>query len=110
LGLSFGIAYMVSSILVLWLLHKKYEAVQWMSLFSLLWRATVGSAVMGAAVWGLEHILHPRSGMSRLAELFLCIGAGLVVYIIALYALRVDEMRNFASVMPTRGTDHETTL
>ena len=101
---------MISSVLVLWLLHKKYQAVQWLTLYSLLWRATVGSAVMGAAVWGLEHILHPRSGMSQLAELFLCIGAGLVVYIISLYVLRVAEMRNFASVMPTRGTDHETTL
>ena len=110
LGLSFGIAYMVSSVLVLWLLHKKYEAVQWLSLLSLIWRATVGSAVMGIAVWGLEHVLHPRSGMSQLAELFLCIGGGLVVYIVALYALRVPEMRNLAALMPTRGTDHETTL
>ena len=65
---------------------------------------------MGVAVWGLEYVLHPRSGMSQLAELFLCIGAGLVVYIISLYALRVPEMHNLASVMPTRGTDHETTL
>jgi hypothetical protein len=48
--------------------------------------------------------------MSQLAELFLCIGGGLVVYIVALYALRVPEMHNLASVMPTRGTDHETTL
>jgi putative peptidoglycan lipid II flippase len=110
LGLSFGIAYMISSVLVLWLLHKKYEAVQWLSLLSLIWRATVGSAVMGAAVWALEHVLHPRSGMSQLAELFLCISGGLVVYIVALYALRVPEMRNLASVMPTRSTDHETTL
>jgi len=110
LGLSFGIAYMVSSVLVLWLLHKKYSAVQWLSLLSLIWRATIGSAVMGAVVWWLEYVLHPRSGMSQLAELFLCIGAGLVVYVVALYALRVPEMHNFASVMPTRGTDHETTL
>jgi putative peptidoglycan lipid II flippase len=110
LGLSFGIAYMIASVVVLWLLHKKYEAVQWLSLLSLIWRATVGSAVMGAAVWGLEHVLEPRSGMSQLAELFLCIGAGLFVYIVSLYALRVPEMHNLASVLPSRGTDHETTL
>jgi hypothetical protein len=48
--------------------------------------------------------------MSELAELFLCISGGLVIYIVALYALRVPEMRNLASLMPTRGTDHETTL
>ena len=85
-------------------------AVEWLSRRSLIWRPTVGSAVMGGAVWGLEHVLLPRSGMSQLAELFLCIGAGLVVYIVSLYALRVPEMHNLASVMPTRGTDHETTL
>jgi putative peptidoglycan lipid II flippase len=110
LGMSFGIAYMVSSVLVLWLLHKKYAAVKWLSLLSLLWRAVIGSAVMGVTIWWLAYLLHPRSGMSQLAELFLCIGAGLVVYITALYALQVPEMRNLASVLPTRGTDHDTTL
>jgi len=110
LGMSFGIAYMVSSVLVLWLLHKKYAAVKWLSLLSLLWRAVIGSAVMGVTIWWLAYLLHPRSGMSQLAELFLCIGAGLIVYITALYALQVPEMRNLASVLPTRGTDHNTTL
>lgn len=110
LGMSFGIAYMVSSVLVLWLLHKKYAAVKWLSLLSLIWRAVIGSAVMGVTIWWLAYLLHPRSGMSQLAELFLCIGAGLVVYITALYALQVPEMRNLASVLPTRGTDHDTTL
>ena len=110
LGMSFGIAYMVSSVLVLWLLHKKYAAVKWLSLLSLLWRAVIGSAVMGVTIWWLAYLLHPRSGMSQLAELFLCIGAGLIVYITALYALQVPEMRNLASVLPTRGTDHDTTL
>ena len=110
LGLSFGIAYMVSSVLVLWLLHKKYAAVKWLSLLSLLWRAVVGSAIMGVTIWWLAYLLNPSSGMSQFAELFLCIGAGLVVYITALYALQVPEMRNLASVLPTRGTDHDTTL
>ncbi len=110
LGMSFGIAYMVSSVLVLWLLHKKYAAVKWLSLLSLLWRAVIGSAVMGVTIWWLAYLLHPRSGMSQLAELFLCISAGLIVYITALYALQVPEMRNLASVLPTRGTDHDTTL
>lgn len=110
LGMSFGIAYMVSSVLVLWLLHKKYAAVNWLSLLSLLWRAVIGSAVMGVTIWWLAYLLHPRSGMSQLAELFLCISAGLIVYITALYALQVPEMRNLASVLPTRGTDHDTTL
>lgn len=110
LGLSFGIAYMVSSVLVLWLLDKKYDAVQWVSLLSLLLRVTTASVIMGGVLWLLEYVLNPRSGMSQLAELFLCISAGFVVYVISLYALRVPEMHNLASVMPTRGTDHETSL
>jgi putative peptidoglycan lipid II flippase len=110
LGISFGIAYMVSSAVVLWLLHKKYAAVAWLLLLSLLWRVMVGSAVMGAAVWILDRLLHPLSGMAQIAELFLCVGAGFIVYVIALYALRVPEMHNLASVLPTRATDHDTTL
>ena len=110
LGISFGIAYMVSSVVVLWLLHKKYAAVAWLLLLSLLWRVMVGSAVMGAAVWILDRLLHPLSGMAQIAELFLCVGAGFIVYVIALYALRVPEMHNLASVLPTRATDHDTTL
>ena len=91
-------------------LHKKYAAVRWLHLVSLLWRVVAGSAVMGAVVWVLERLLNPLSGMAQLEELFLCVGAGFVVYVISLYALHVPEMNNLASVLPTRATDHDTTL
>ena len=110
LGLAFGIAYMVSAGVVLWLLHVKYRAVHWTSLSSLLWRVTTGSAVMGVGVWTLHALLQPKSGMSQLAELFLCIVGGLTIYVIALYALRVPEMHNLSSLLPRRNTDVDTTL
>ena len=110
LGLAFGIAYMVSAGVVLWLLHVKYRAVHWASLSSLLWRVTTGSAVMGVGVWTLHALLEPKSGMSQLAELFLCVVGGLTIYVIALYALRVPEMHNLSSLLPRRNTDVDTTL
>jgi hypothetical protein len=65
---------------------------------------------MGAGVWIFEFLLQPKSGMSQLAELFLCVTAGFVIYVIALIALRVPEMQNLSSLLPRRTTDVDTTL
>lgn len=110
LGLAFGLAYMVSSVIVLWLLHAHYRAVQWAGFLSVTSRAVAASAVMGAGILVFEHLLRPASGMSRLAELFLCVMGGFVVYVVCMYALRVPEMRNLSSLLPKRGTDVDTTL
>lgn len=110
LGLAFGISYMVAALLTLWLLHTHYRAIDWNSLTSLMWRVTTSSAVMGLGVWGLHMLMQPKSGLSQLAELFLCITAGLTTYIVGLYALRVPEVHNLSSLLPRRNTDVETTL
>jgi hypothetical protein len=65
---------------------------------------------MGAVVWSLEKILDPKSGMSQMAELFICVTAGFVVYVIAIYALRVKDLQNFSALLPKRTTDVQTTL
>lgn len=110
LGLSFGISYMIASCVVLWLLHTEYKAIQWTSIGSMMWRTLFASALMGGGVWVLEFLLHPKSGMSQLAELFLCVTAGVVIYVIALVSLRVPEMQNLSSLLPRRNTDVNTTL
>ena len=110
LGLSFGIAYMVASVVVLWLLHKKYRAVKWLSITSAMTKALIASAFMGAGVWTFEYLLHPKSGMSQLAELFLCVSGGMILYVIALFALRVPEIQNLQALLPRRSTDVDTTL
>jgi len=110
LGLSFGIAYMVASVVVLWLLHTKYHAIQWGKISSMLWRTIVASSLMGAGVWILERLLHPKSGMSQIAELFLCVTGGFLIYVMALVMLRVPEMQNLSSLLPRRNTDVDTTL
>lgn len=110
LGLAFGIAYMVSSILVLWLLHKKYRAVRWLSVLSVTWRAVAAAGVMGVGVWWLDAIMTPKSGMTQLAKLFLCVAGGVFLYLGGLSFLRVPEMRNLSGLLPRRTTDVETTL
>jgi hypothetical protein len=55
-------------------------------------------------------VLHPASGMTQMAELFLCITGGILLYVMSLYALRVPEIRNLSSLLPKRNTDIETTL
>ena len=110
LGLSFGIAYMIASVVVLWLLHAKYRAIQWVSIGSMFWRTLFASTLMGIGVWTLEYLLHPKSGMSQLAELFLCVSGGVVIYVVSLVMLRVPEMQNLSSLLPRRTTDVDTTL
>lgn len=110
LGLSFGIAYMVASVVVLWMLHTKYQAIQWSKISSMLWRTVIASSLMGVGVWALSELLHPKSGMSQIAELFLCVTGGFLIYVFALVRLRVPEMQNLSSLLPRRNTDVDTTL
>jgi hypothetical protein len=45
-----------------------------------------------------------------MAELFLCITAGFIVDVIALYTFRVKDLQNLSAFLPKRNTDVETTL
>ncbi|MGA0118025.1 MAG: murein biosynthesis integral membrane protein MurJ [Ilumatobacteraceae bacterium] len=110
LGLSFGIAYMVASVVVLWMLHSKYRAIQWRRISSMFWRTVFASSLMGLGVWTFERLLHPKSGMSQIAEVFLCVIGGFIIYVVALIMLRVPEMQNLSTLLPRRNTDVDTTL
>jgi putative peptidoglycan lipid II flippase len=110
LGLAFGIAYMISAVVVLWLLHTRHRAVDWLSIGSLLSCTVACSAVMGVAVWGIERGLTASSGFTKVAELFMCVTGGLLVYVCGLFLLRVPEMHDARSLLPRRSTDVGTGL
>jgi hypothetical protein len=76
----------------------------------MVWRTVLASSIMGVGVWTLERLLHPKSGMSQIAELFLCVSGGFVIYAVSLVLLRVPEMQNLSSLLPRRNTDVNTTL
>jgi hypothetical protein len=75
-----------------------------------MWRTLMASSLMGVGVWTFERLLHPKSGMSQIAELFLCVTGGFIIYVLALIMLRVPEMQNLSSLLPRRNTDVDTTL
>jgi len=75
-----------------------------------MWRTLMASSLMGVGVWTFERLLHPKSGMSQIAELFLCVTGGFIIYVVALIMLRVPEMQNLSSLLPRRNTDVDTTL
>lgn len=105
LGLAFGLSYLVATAVVLVLLHRKYRAVRWLTMVSLLWRVVIASAAMGAGLWWAEQVLEPQSGLARLAELFLTVSGGVVAYTLLLLVLRVPEIADVRSLLPRRGTD-----
>jgi len=105
LGLAFGLSYMVATAVVLVLLHRKYRAVRWLTMMSLLWRVVIASALMGTGLWWVESVLEPQSGLARLAELFLTVSGGVVAYAVLLVIMRVPEMADMRSLLPRRGTD-----
>jgi putative peptidoglycan lipid II flippase len=105
LGLAFGLAYMISSVLVLWLLHTRHGAIDWPRLLSITWKTVTVSACMGLVVWSIQYALQARSGFTQLAELFLCIGAGIITYVVGLYVVRVPEMHDLRSLLPRRSSD-----
>ena len=104
LGLAFAFAYLLSSVVVLWLLHVKHRAVKWRALGTLLARCIVAVTIMSLAVTGVDRALKPTSGYSELAELFFCLVVGFVVYVGALFALRVPEIRQVSGLLPSRGS------
>jgi hypothetical protein len=59
---------------------------------------------MSFAVSGVDRALKPTSGYSELAELFFCLVVGFVVYVGALFALRVPEIRQVSGLLPSRGS------
>lgn len=105
LGLAFGLAYMVSALVVMWLLHTRHGAINWNGVVFIFTRTVAAAAVMGVAVWGIQAGLTARSGFTRLAELFMCVGAGFLVYVAGLTALRVPEMHDARTLLPRRSTD-----
>ena len=105
LGLAFGFAYMISSVIVLWVLHVKYRAVDWPRLLSITWKTVVVSTLMGFVLWVIQWGLHAESGYTRLAELFISVTAGLLLYVIGLFVLRVPEMHDARSLLPRRASD-----
>ncbi len=104
LGLAFGIAYSISAVLAIAILHTRYAAIKWASLGLLFWRAVVATCAMAAVLQLMQVRLESISSLARFGEVFLCITAGLIIYIGGLYALRIPEIRKLKAHLVASAT------
>jgi putative peptidoglycan lipid II flippase len=87
--------------------HRTISAIPHGKLIAHLFRVLLAGAVMGAAVWGswqgLETLWPDDTGLpERLALAFVPIGVGVVVYALACFALRIEEVSHYTKRLRRR--------
>jgi putative peptidoglycan lipid II flippase len=87
--------------------HKTISAIPHKKLLAHLLRVIVAGLVMGAAVWGswqgLTRLWPGDTGLLERALLaFIPIGVGVVVYALACFALRIEEVRHYTKRLRRR--------
>lgn len=102
LGLAFGLAYMVASVVVMFELHRRYHAINWPVLAAYAWRGIVATAVMSAALLWLNDAIDATTSATRLAEAVGCTVIGLGIYVVVMLMLRAKEVSEFQSQLLRR--------
>lgn len=104
LGLAFGLAYMVSAVVVMYILHRMYGAIKWNPLVSYAWRGIASTAVMSVVLVWFNHSIAATTALERLAEAFGLSALGLAIYVAMMYVLRAREIHEFRSQLLRRLT------
>jgi putative peptidoglycan lipid II flippase len=94
LGLAFGIAYLVSAVMVLVVLTLRHNAIDWSSLGALAIRVVVSASVMAVLIALIETAMSPTSGWGYISEVVVAGVAGTAIYVALLVILRVPEIRH----------------
>jgi peptidoglycan biosynthesis protein MviN/MurJ (putative lipid II flippase) len=102
LGLAFGIAYLISSVMALVVLSVRHNAVNWPSLASLTIRAVSAVAAMGIVVALIETAISPQSGLGYVCEVLLAGFAGTATYVVLAVVFGVPEIRQIRRVFVRR--------
>jgi len=103
LGLAFAVAYLVSAVVALAMLHVLHRAVIWGRYLGLFARVALATAAMSVVLWVMEANLSATSSVTQLVEVFLCLVGGFVTYVCALWLLRVPELRRISGLLPRSG-------
>jgi len=106
LALSLSIASGISTLLLLWLLHRKAGALDTLSILRLLGKVLVASISMGAiCVWitqNLGFFSHAASFSERIMQVAGLLVVGTVSYIAASSVLRIEELTAVLSIVRKR--------
>ena len=92
LGLSFGIAYLVTAALALLVLSYKVPGFSLRDVYTSLWRMLLAGVIMAEAVWGAARAVGSNSGGGVILRLAAGTGVGILVYVLILVALETPEI------------------
>lgn len=104
LGLAFGIAYLVSAVIVLVVLTIRHAAIDWRSLSTLTIRILCAAAVMAVVIAVIETMMSPDSGWGYLTEVVVAGSLGSVIYVALLLLLGVPEIRQMKRMFTPRSS------
>ncbi|MGH9245148.1 MAG: murein biosynthesis integral membrane protein MurJ [Acidimicrobiales bacterium] len=102
LALAYAIAYLVSACLALAVLRRRVSGIDGRRLATSSLRLVGATAVMGLAVWGVTRGVGGDSGTAALARIGVAVPVGVVVYGLALVAVRAEELRGLRSQVASR--------
>ncbi len=105
LGLSFGIAYLISASLALLVLSYKVSGFSLHDIYTSLWRMLLAGVIMAESVWFVTRFVGANSGAGAVARLLVGIVVGTVVYVGVLVLLRAPEVDLLRRRLPN--IDHE---
>ncbi len=92
LGLAFGLAYLISALWALQILHYKLPEFPLHTVFASLWRMVVASLVMAEVVWLAAGMVGANSGSGAIVRVVVSTVVGAVVYLGMLMVLRSPEL------------------
>ena len=91
LGLAFGIAYLVSAIVALAVIERRYPEFESLALLRSLFPMLVSACAAAAAAWAIGRAIGSTAGSGALVRSAACFVTGGVVYLAGLQLLRVPE-------------------
>jgi putative peptidoglycan lipid II flippase len=106
LGLSFGIAYLISAAFALLVLSYKVPGFSLDDIYTSLWRMLLAGVIMAESVWLVTHFVGDNSGAGAVARLLAGILVGTVVYVGVLLLLRAPEVDLLRKTLHRRPPPH----
>jgi putative peptidoglycan lipid II flippase len=92
LGLAYALAYVISSVWVLFILSHKVPGFSVRDISASVWRITLAAALMGEAVWFVARRVGGDVGFDAAARMVVGAIVGMVVYVAVLVVLDAPEL------------------
>ena len=111
LSLAFGVSYLIAAAIVLAVLHRRYAAIQWHHITSLIVPVIVSTSLMSIVLWQLHNLIAANTSDQHVLELVVAIPAGIATYLTILWLFKNEECRLvqqfFVSRRSRRGTSSQ---